>query len=170
MGGGKQGDLWKTGICGSWPPRGRENQLQGGGSEHRWTQSSCCARTACHHPGDCGWVGRVQLWKCMLADFVRRISRSNIVYFNEYFPALEHPKIRLPRELRTKYMKKVGEKINLTIPFQVRNKATLGFWRTVLMCYKTYKIIINTSGEFQGNTRWEAINISPQTSSVYCFV
>lgn len=34
--------------------------------------------------------------------------------------ALEHPKIRLPRELRTKYIKKVGDKINLTIPFQVR--------------------------------------------------
>ncbi|XP_057682704.1 myosin binding protein Cb isoform X2 [Corythoichthys intestinalis] len=31
---------------------------------------------------------------------------------------LEHPKIRLPRHLRTKYIRKVGEKINLTIPFQ----------------------------------------------------
>ncbi|XP_029699109.1 myosin binding protein Cb isoform X1 [Takifugu rubripes] len=31
---------------------------------------------------------------------------------------MEHPKIRLPRELRTKYIKRVGEKINLTIPFQ----------------------------------------------------
>ncbi|XP_034563121.1 myosin binding protein Cb isoform X2 [Notolabrus celidotus] len=30
----------------------------------------------------------------------------------------EHPKIRLPRELRTKYIRKVGEKINLVIPFQ----------------------------------------------------
>uniref|UniRef100_A0A8C1FAR7 Myosin-binding protein C, fast-type n=1 Tax=Cyprinus carpio carpio TaxID=630221 RepID=A0A8C1FAR7_CYPCA len=31
---------------------------------------------------------------------------------------MEHPKIRLPRELRTKYIKRVGEKINLVIPFQ----------------------------------------------------
>ncbi|XP_041830315.1 myosin binding protein Cb isoform X3 [Melanotaenia boesemani] len=31
---------------------------------------------------------------------------------------VEHPKIRLPRDLRTKYIRKVGEKINLTIPFQ----------------------------------------------------
>ncbi|KAM4624497.1 myosin-binding protein C, fast-type-like [Polymixia lowei] len=31
---------------------------------------------------------------------------------------MELPKIRLPRELRTKYIRKVGEKINLTIPFQ----------------------------------------------------
>lgn len=43
------------------------------------------------------------------------------VYLSKLLPsALEHPKIRLPRELRTKYIKKVGEKINLTIPFQVR--------------------------------------------------
>ncbi|KAM9425132.1 myosin-binding protein C, fast-type-like isoform 2-T2 [Pholidichthys leucotaenia] len=31
---------------------------------------------------------------------------------------VEHPKIRLPRDLRTKYIKRVGEKVNLTIPFQ----------------------------------------------------
>ncbi|TKS89907.1 Myosin-binding protein C, fast-type [Collichthys lucidus] len=31
---------------------------------------------------------------------------------------MEHPKIRVPRELRTKYIRKVGDKINLTIPFQ----------------------------------------------------
>ncbi|XP_047667614.1 myosin binding protein Cb isoform X2 [Tachysurus fulvidraco] len=31
---------------------------------------------------------------------------------------MEHPKIRLPRNLRTKYIKKVGETINLVIPFQ----------------------------------------------------
>uniref|UniRef100_A0A3P9J8M9 Myosin-binding protein C, fast-type n=1 Tax=Oryzias latipes TaxID=8090 RepID=A0A3P9J8M9_ORYLA len=31
---------------------------------------------------------------------------------------VEHPKIRLPRELRTRYIRTVGEKINLTIPFQ----------------------------------------------------
>ncbi|XP_030256457.1 myosin-binding protein C, fast-type-like isoform X26 [Sparus aurata] len=31
---------------------------------------------------------------------------------------MEYPKIRLPRELRTKYIRKVGEKINLVVPFQ----------------------------------------------------
>ncbi|XP_061565082.1 myosin binding protein Cb isoform X4 [Cololabis saira] len=31
---------------------------------------------------------------------------------------VEYPKIRLPRQLRQKYIRKVGEKINLTIPFQ----------------------------------------------------
>ncbi|XP_044034795.1 myosin binding protein Cb isoform X3 [Siniperca chuatsi] len=31
---------------------------------------------------------------------------------------VELPKIRLPRDLRTKYIRKVGDKINLTVPFQ----------------------------------------------------
>lgn len=31
----------------------------------------------------------------------------------------EHPKIRLPRHLRTKLVVMVGEKVNLVIPFQV---------------------------------------------------
>ncbi|KAM6951107.1 myosin-binding protein C, fast-type-like [Aplochiton taeniatus] len=31
---------------------------------------------------------------------------------------MELPKIRLPRELRAKYIRKVGDKINLTVPFQ----------------------------------------------------
>ncbi|XP_063749113.1 myosin binding protein Cb isoform X5 [Eleginops maclovinus] len=31
---------------------------------------------------------------------------------------MEYPKIRLPRDLRTKFIRKVGEKINLVIPFQ----------------------------------------------------
>ncbi|XP_041735406.1 myosin-binding protein C, fast-type isoform X4 [Coregonus clupeaformis] len=31
---------------------------------------------------------------------------------------MEYPKIRLPRQLRTKFIRKVGEKINLVIPFQ----------------------------------------------------
>lgn len=43
------------------------------------------------------------------------------------FPVLEYPKIRLPRELRTKYIRKVGEKINLVVPFQVRHEPVLQF-------------------------------------------
>lgn len=33
----------------------------------------------------------------------------------------DRPKIRLPRYLRQRYVKNVGEKINLVIPFSVRN-------------------------------------------------
>lgn len=32
----------------------------------------------------------------------------------------ERPKIRLPRHLRQTYVRKVGEQVNLVIPFQVR--------------------------------------------------
>lgn len=54
--------------------------------------------------------------------------RSVVTGYNKKSrPALEHPKIRLPRELRTKYIKKVGEKVNLTIPFQVRNSPQIRF-------------------------------------------
>lgn len=52
--------------------------------------------------------------------------------------ALEHPKIRLPRELRTKYIKKVGEKINLTIPFQVRDMCHLIKPGAVDVMYREY--------------------------------
>ncbi|GAA6079442.1 myosin binding protein Ca isoform X1, partial [Tachysurus ichikawai] len=31
----------------------------------------------------------------------------------------ENPRIHLPRQLRTKFIRKVGEKVNLVIPFQV---------------------------------------------------
>uniref|UniRef100_A0A8C4EKP0 Myosin-binding protein C, fast-type n=1 Tax=Dicentrarchus labrax TaxID=13489 RepID=A0A8C4EKP0_DICLA len=47
------------------------------------------------------------------------LQSNTIVYCNIiFFTPLEYPKIRLPRELRTKYIRKVGDKINLTIPFQ----------------------------------------------------
>lgn len=39
----------------------------------------------------------------------------------------EHPKIRLPRHLRTKLIVVVGEKVNLVIPFQVCSGGRL--WR-----------------------------------------
>ncbi|KTF82667.1 hypothetical protein cypCar_00037687 [Cyprinus carpio] len=39
-------------------------------------------------------------------------------YIIEYCVEGERPKIRLPRQLRTKYIKRVGEKVNLVIPFQ----------------------------------------------------
>ena len=49
------------------------------------------------------------------------LSQYHNMFFNQmYFSALEYPKIRLPRDLRTRFIRKVGEKINLTIPFQVR--------------------------------------------------
>ncbi|KAM7381759.1 hypothetical protein PAMA_012552 [Pampus argenteus] len=42
---------------------------------------------------------------------------------------VEYPKIRLPRELRTKYVRKVGEKINLTIPFQGKPRPVANWYK-----------------------------------------
>ncbi|XP_019738882.1 myosin-binding protein C, fast-type-like [Hippocampus comes] len=42
---------------------------------------------------------------------------------------MEHPKIRLPRHLRTKYIRKVGEKINLTIPFQGKPRPVASWFK-----------------------------------------
>ncbi|KAG9342844.1 hypothetical protein JZ751_015051 [Albula glossodonta] len=42
---------------------------------------------------------------------------------------MEHPKIRLPRQLRTKYIKKVGEKVNLVIPFQGKPRPIVNWYK-----------------------------------------
>ncbi|XP_037134381.1 myosin binding protein Cb isoform X5 [Syngnathus acus] len=42
---------------------------------------------------------------------------------------MERPKIRLPRYLRTKYIRKVGEKINLTIPFQGKPRPVANWFK-----------------------------------------
>ncbi|KAJ7989515.1 hypothetical protein DPEC_G00305350 [Dallia pectoralis] len=42
---------------------------------------------------------------------------------------MEHPKIRLPRELRTKLIRKVGEKVNLVIPFQGKPRPVVSWFK-----------------------------------------
>uniref|UniRef100_A0A4W6BPI6 Myosin-binding protein C, fast-type n=1 Tax=Lates calcarifer TaxID=8187 RepID=A0A4W6BPI6_LATCA len=42
---------------------------------------------------------------------------------------VEHPKIRLPRELRTKYIRRVGEKINLVVPFQGKPRPVASWYK-----------------------------------------
>ncbi|XP_035255213.1 myosin binding protein Ca isoform X2 [Anguilla anguilla] len=42
---------------------------------------------------------------------------------------MEHPKIRLPRQLRTKYIRKVGEKVNLVIPFQGKPRPVVNWYK-----------------------------------------
>uniref|UniRef100_A0A6Q2ZPF0 Myosin-binding protein C, fast-type n=1 Tax=Esox lucius TaxID=8010 RepID=A0A6Q2ZPF0_ESOLU len=41
----------------------------------------------------------------------------------------EHPKIRLPRQLRTKFIRKVGEKVNLVIPFQGKPRPVVTWFK-----------------------------------------
>ncbi|KAM9780003.1 myosin binding protein Ca [Neosynchiropus ocellatus] len=42
---------------------------------------------------------------------------------------MEHPKIRLPRQLRTKLVREVGEKINLVIPFQGKPRPVVTWYK-----------------------------------------
>uniref|UniRef100_A0A8C9R9L5 Myosin-binding protein C, fast-type n=1 Tax=Scleropages formosus TaxID=113540 RepID=A0A8C9R9L5_SCLFO len=42
---------------------------------------------------------------------------------------IEQPHIRLPRHLRTKYVRKVGEKINLVIPFQGKPRPVVNWFK-----------------------------------------
>ncbi|XP_028979564.2 myosin binding protein Ca isoform X8 [Esox lucius] len=42
---------------------------------------------------------------------------------------MEHPKIRLPRQLRTKFIRKVGEKVNLVIPFQGKPRPVVTWFK-----------------------------------------
>ncbi|KAJ8251055.1 hypothetical protein GJAV_G00216750 [Gymnothorax javanicus] len=42
---------------------------------------------------------------------------------------VEHPKIRLPRQLRTKYIRKVGEKVNLVIPFHGKPRPVVNWYK-----------------------------------------
>ncbi|KAM8823903.1 myosin binding protein Ca [Synchiropus picturatus] len=42
---------------------------------------------------------------------------------------MEHPKIRLPRQLRTKLVREVGEKVNLVIPFQGKPRPVVTWFK-----------------------------------------
>ncbi|KAL0993313.1 hypothetical protein UPYG_G00105970 [Umbra pygmaea] len=42
---------------------------------------------------------------------------------------MEHPKIRMPRQLRTKVLRKVGEKVNLVIPFQGKPRPVVNWFK-----------------------------------------
>lgn len=61
-------------------------------------------------------------------------SMFSSVFSLSQSPLSERPKIRLPRQLRTKYIKRVGEKVNLVIPFQVSNAHTF-FCSVLVSCY-----------------------------------
>ncbi|ROL28044.1 Myosin-binding protein C, fast-type, partial [Anabarilius grahami] len=67
-------------------------------------------------------------------------------YIIEYCIEGESPKIRLPRQLRTKYIKRVGEKVNLVIPFQVSHARTL-FYSVLVLCYFAVQSLVFTTDQ-----------------------
>ncbi|XP_028841225.1 myosin binding protein Ca isoform X2 [Denticeps clupeoides] len=63
-------------------------------------------------------VGEKMLFRVMAINIAGRSPPTTLQQAVTIREIMERPKIRLPRQLRTKYIKKVGEKVNLVIPFQ----------------------------------------------------
>uniref|UniRef100_A0A8C1I3V4 Myosin binding protein Ca n=1 Tax=Cyprinus carpio carpio TaxID=630221 RepID=A0A8C1I3V4_CYPCA len=63
-------------------------------------------------------VGEKMLFRVTAVNIAGRSPPAVMAQAVTIREIVERPKIRLPRELRTKYIKRVGEKVNLVIPFQ----------------------------------------------------
>uniref|UniRef100_A0A672SU11 Myosin binding protein C, fast type a n=1 Tax=Sinocyclocheilus grahami TaxID=75366 RepID=A0A672SU11_SINGR len=63
-------------------------------------------------------VGEKMLFRVTAVNIAGRSSPAVMAQAVTIREIVERPKIRLPRQLRTKYIKRVGEKVNLVIPFQ----------------------------------------------------
>ncbi|XP_026181190.1 myosin binding protein Ca isoform X5 [Mastacembelus armatus] len=63
-------------------------------------------------------VGEKMLFRVVAVNIAGRSPPTILSQAVTIREIMEHPKIRLPRHLRTKFIKVVGEKVNLFIPFQ----------------------------------------------------
>uniref|UniRef100_A0A9J8BRP2 Myosin binding protein Ca n=1 Tax=Cyprinus carpio carpio TaxID=630221 RepID=A0A9J8BRP2_CYPCA len=63
-------------------------------------------------------VGEKMLFRVRAVNIAGRSPPAVMAQAVTIREIVERPKIRLPRQLRTKYIKRVGEKVNLVIPFQ----------------------------------------------------
>uniref|UniRef100_A0A671S6L9 Myosin-binding protein C, fast-type n=1 Tax=Sinocyclocheilus anshuiensis TaxID=1608454 RepID=A0A671S6L9_9TELE len=63
-------------------------------------------------------VGEKMLFRVTAVNIAGRSPPAVMAQAVTIREIVERPKIRLPRQLRTKYIKRVGEKVNLVIPFQ----------------------------------------------------
>ncbi|XP_077411848.1 myosin binding protein Ca [Vanacampus margaritifer] len=63
-------------------------------------------------------VGEKMLFRVVAVNIAGRSPPATLSQAVTIREIMEHPKIRLPRQLRTKLVKVVGEKVNLVIPFQ----------------------------------------------------
>ncbi|XP_066497735.1 myosin binding protein Ca [Hoplias malabaricus] len=70
-------------------------------------------------------VGEKYLFRVVAVNIAGRSPPAEITQGVTIREITEHPKIRLPRQLRTKFIKKVGEKVNLVIPFQGKPRPTV---------------------------------------------
>ncbi|XP_030264633.1 myosin binding protein Ca isoform X7 [Sparus aurata] len=63
-------------------------------------------------------VGEKMLFRVVAVNIAGRSPPATLGQAVTIREIMEHPKIRLPRQLRTKLIVRVGEKVNLVIPFQ----------------------------------------------------
>uniref|UniRef100_A0A8C2E1C6 Myosin binding protein C, fast type a n=1 Tax=Cyprinus carpio TaxID=7962 RepID=A0A8C2E1C6_CYPCA len=72
-------------------------------------------------------VGEKMLFRVTAVNIAGRSPPAVMAQAVTIREIVERPKIRLPRQLRTKYIKRVGEKVNLVIPFQDKPRP-VGTW------------------------------------------
>ncbi|XP_039543175.1 myosin binding protein Ca isoform X1 [Pimephales promelas] len=74
-------------------------------------------------------VGEKMLFRVTAVNIAGRSPPAVLAQAVTIQEIVERPKIRLPRQLRTKYIKQVGEKVNLVIPFQGKPRPTVTWFK-----------------------------------------
>ncbi|XP_042360589.1 myosin binding protein Ca [Plectropomus leopardus] len=74
-------------------------------------------------------VGEKMLFRVMAVNIAGRSPPATLTQAVTIREIMEHPKIRLPRQLRTKLIKMVGEKVNLVIPFQGKPRPVVTWFK-----------------------------------------
>ncbi|XP_041812151.1 myosin binding protein Ca isoform X2 [Chelmon rostratus] len=74
-------------------------------------------------------VGEKMLFRVMAVNIAGRSPPATLSQAVTVREIMEHPKIRLPRHLRTKLIALVGEKVNLVIPFQGKPRPVVTWFR-----------------------------------------
>ncbi|KAL7379328.1 hypothetical protein ABVT39_026316 [Epinephelus coioides] len=74
-------------------------------------------------------VGEKMLFRVMAVNIAGRSPPAVLAQAVTIREIMENPKIRLPRQLRTKLIKMVGEKVNLVIPFQGKPRPVVNWFK-----------------------------------------
>ncbi|XP_070836853.1 myosin binding protein Ca [Chaetodon trifascialis] len=74
-------------------------------------------------------VGEKMLFRVVAVNIAGRSPPATLSQAVTIREIMEHPKIRLPRHLRTKLITFVGEKVNLVIPFQGKPRPVVTWFR-----------------------------------------
>ncbi|XP_026212817.1 myosin binding protein Ca isoform X3 [Anabas testudineus] len=74
-------------------------------------------------------VGEKMLFRVVAVNIAGRSPPATLTQAVTVREIMEHPKIRLPRHLRTKLIQAVGEKVNLVIPFQGKPRPVVTWFK-----------------------------------------